>query len=97
MAGPLSGIAGQPQVPLSQSNSASQNNDQVRDRQDARAQTQTDRVQPQNAPAAQSQGSNNARSQEQLDRKLEDLLVAQSRNGDDSPTIRRGSLIDLSV
>ena len=92
MAGPLSGIAGQQQVPLAQQTQTNQNQDstQVRDQDDV--QNQDNGVQPQGAPVADLQETG-VDSQDVLQQQIDELL-ATSNNGEDA---QRGSLVDIAV
>ena len=94
MAGPLSGIAGGSQVPLSQPSSLNQNQNDVQVRQQEDEQAQPDQVQPQSAPAAETQGSStqNTNDQNILQQQIEELLSSDSAA--DAP---RGSLVDIAV
>ncbi|MCB9982068.1 MAG: hypothetical protein H6861_00110 [Rhodospirillales bacterium] len=96
MAGPLSGIAGQQQVPLTQpSQTSNQNTNGVRGQNEER-QPEVGRVQPQGAPAAETQTSE-SNNQDVLQQQI-DQAIAGSRNelsGAEAP--RRGSLVDVVV
>ncbi|MEZ5813256.1 MAG: hypothetical protein R3E13_00780 [Alphaproteobacteria bacterium] len=92
MAGSLSGVAAQ-QIPVSQPSQQDQNNTQVRQREER--DPEDGRVQPQGAAAAESQGSE-ASNQNDLQRQADELLAAsQGDNGQQSETLRRGSLVDI--
>lgn len=96
MAGPLSGIAGQQQIPLSQPSQLDQNNGQVRGNQDEQEQNNLNRVPPQGAAAAETNdtATNN---QNDLQARADELLAAQNDNGEQGETTRRGSLIDVVI
>ncbi len=95
MAGPLSGIAGQQQVPLSQSSQVDQNNTQVRQREER--EPEENRIQPQGTAAAETQNTE-TNNQNNLQEQADELLAAnQSEGGQQSETARRGSLIDVVV
>lgn len=96
MAGPLNGIGGQQQVPLSQPFQPGQDSNQVRNNPEQ--QPADNQVQPQGAPAA---GTQNTETDDQdvLQQQIKELITGSSaENGlsaDDAP--RRGSLVDVTV
>ena len=95
MAGPLSGIAGQQQVPLSQPSQLDQNNAQVR-RNDEQ-QPEENRVQPQGTASAETQNTE-TNNQNNLQQQADDLLAASgNEDSQQSETARRGSLIDVVI
>lgn len=91
MAGPLSGLSGQTSAPLSTPYQPGQNASAT-----ARAQEnqtpQTNRVQPQNAAAADTQNSQANRRNDKDDQKSVVSLSADERG-----QTRRGSLVDITV
>lgn len=96
MAGPLSGIAGQQQIPLSQPSQLDQNNQatQVRDNQQRQ---QANRVQPQGAPVNETQDSATENLND-LQQRADELLSARGEdNAQQSESLRRGSLIDVVI
>ena len=96
MAGPLSGIAGQQQIPLSQPSQLDQNNSsQVRGNEQNSEQENLNRVPPQGTVTAESNETN--ANLNDLQSRADELLAAQNDNGDSGETTRRGSLIDVVV
>jgi hypothetical protein len=92
MAGPLSGIGGQPQVTqAAQSQSASQNNQGVRQQEEQR-ETRPNEVQPQGAPVNENQDANNTNQ----NRVSQEEFVA-SNDAEFDPSTPRGSLVDIAV
>ena len=98
MAGPLSGIGGQPQVfQASQIQNTNQNNQGVRQQNDEQRQARdTNEVQPQNAPV------NNVQDTTQNAQNLNDLsqdpvFAANESEAQVDPNAPRGSLIDIAV
>lgn len=96
MAGPLSGIAGQQQVPLTQASQASnQNTNTVRGQNDDR-QPEPARVQPQGAPAAETQNTETS-NQDIFQQQLEQVLANNQNDPVGNETPRRGSLVDVVI
>lgn len=94
MAGPLSGVPGQP-IPLSSPYSPGQTPaEQVRTAQDQ--QPAPNQVQPQNAPAAQTQESQ-AETENDGDRDDRIQQALSSISEEDRATTRRGSVVDITV
>ncbi len=92
MAGPLTGIGGQTQIPqATQSQAASQNNQGVR-QQDEQRETRPNEVKPQGAPTNETQhtATNN-----QETRRQEQFLA--SNDAEIDPNTPRGSLVDIAV
>lgn len=89
MAGPLNGIGGQQQVPLSNPSQASQTNNQVR-QQEEDQEPQENTVQPQGSAASETQNT---------ETENEDVIRAQQEdalNNSDNER-ERGSLVDVTV
>jgi len=93
MAGPLSGIAGQQHAPIAQQTQTNQNQNTNQVREQADRQPQNNQVQPQGAPAAESQNTETG-NQDALQQRVEQLLTAQADSGADQP---RGSVIDITI
>lgn len=91
MAGPLSGLSAQPQIPLA--NTQQPNQQAVRQQQEREA--QPNQVQPQGAQAAQTQQSE-TNNQDALQAQVQEFLSA-SNDGGEQDNQPRGSLIDISV
>lgn len=92
MAGPLSGIGAQSQVAqAAQTQSASQNNQGVRQQEEQR-ETRPNEVQPQGAPVNENQDVNNA-SQNAVPQEE----FAASNDTEFDPSTPRGSLVDIAV
>lgn len=92
MAGPLTGIGGQTQIPqATQSQSAAQNNQGVRQQEEQR-ETRPNEVQPQGAPTNETQNTaaNNQETQRQ-----EQFFASNDAEVD--PNSPRGSIIDIAV
>ena len=97
MAGPLSGIAGQQQIPLSQPTQLDQNSQQATQlRQNDQQTQQPNRVQPQGAPVNETQDSN-TEDLNNLQARADELLDASNDGGQQSESLRRGSLIDVVI
>ena len=94
MAGPLNGIGGQQQLPVSNtSQPGGQNTNQaLREREDA--QPQENVVQPQSAPAADVQNTETG-NQDILQGRIADALAQQGDTAE--AELRRGSLLDIEV
>ncbi len=95
MAGPLSGIAGQQQVPLSQTSQLDQNNAQVRRNEDER-EPEANRVQPQGTASAETQNTE-TNNQNNLQQQADELLSANQNEFGEQEATRRGSLVDVVV
>lgn len=95
MAGPLSGIQGQ-QASLQQAQSLQQqqqqNTGQVRDRNDQ--EPQPNEVQPQGAPATETQDSANT-NQNVFQQQIEDLIASGAIDGVENSQLQRGTLLDV--
>jgi len=98
MAGPLSGIAGQQQIPLATSLQSGQNTGQAREREDAQQSPEQDRtqVQPQGAAVAESQSTETGN---QDVANQENAAFAQNSAANDplSDPQPRGSQVDILV
>ena len=94
MAGPLSGIGAGIQVPLNQTSPQGQNNTSQVNAQEDR-QPQQNQVQPQNAPVAESQDSNN--SQDLIQQQLEEFAAGERSEIANQNERERGSIVDISV
>ncbi len=94
MAGPLSGIGSGQQVPLNQTISQGQNNySQLRAQEDRKP--EANRVQPQNAAAADTQSTNTE--QDFIQQQLEEFAAGEASNITNQNERERGSLVDISV
>ena len=92
MAGPLTGIGGQTQIPqATQSQASSQNNQGVR-QQDEQRETRPNEVKPQGAPTNETQ---NTATNNQETRRQEQFLASNDAEVD--PNTPRGSLVDIAV
>lgn len=95
MAGPLNGIGGQQQAPLAQPSQSGQDTNQVRGRNDQEA--QQNQVQPQGAPAADTQNSE-TNNNDVLQQQIRELLDANGgEEGLNANAPRRGSLVDIAI
>ena len=94
MAGPLTGIGGQTQIPqATQSQSPAQNNQGVRQQEEQR-ETRPNEFQPQNAAVNESQNAN----ADNLNVVDQETFLASNLNEEGSdPNAQRGSLIDIAV
>ena len=95
MAGPLSGIGSQTQsaVAAQAQQQSQQNNQGVRQTNEEQRETRANRVQPQNAPANETQNAN--QSQEQI---RQEQFFASNINAEDvNENSPRGSLVDIAV
>lgn len=96
MAGPLNGIGGQQQVPLSQPFQPGQDSNQVRGQNDQ--QPNENQVQPQGAPAADTQNTE-TNNQDVLQQQIQELIsgsgAEEGLSAEDAP--RRGSLVDVQI
>ena len=93
MARPINGLAGQQQIPLSQPSQQNNQNNAVRQQEER--ETQPNRVQPQGAPAAESQNSD--ATDNRFQQALEDRVASAISSQENGEAVRRGSLVDLSV
>lgn len=92
MAGPLTGIGGQTQIPqATQSQASSQNNQGVR-QQDEQRETRPNEIKPQGAPTNETQ---NTATNNQETRRQEQFLA--SNDAEIDPNTPRGSLVDIAV
>ncbi|HOO81814.1 MAG TPA: hypothetical protein PK513_04875 [Alphaproteobacteria bacterium] len=95
MAGPLSGIAGQQQVPLAQpSQTSTQNTNGVRGQSEQKP--EADRVQPQGAPAAETQNTE-THNEDVLQQQIQNALTTDQNDPAGAETLRRGSLVDVVI
>ncbi|MCB9981714.1 MAG: hypothetical protein H6860_04870 [Rhodospirillales bacterium] len=95
MAGPLSGIAGQQQIPLAQpSQTSNQNTNGVRGQNEQ--QPEVNRVQPQGAPAAETQNTE-THNEDVLQQQLQNALASDQDDPAGGETLRRGSLVDVVI
>ena len=97
MAGPLSGISGQGAA-LQQAQNVQQQQNQNTGLvgENDEAEQQNNEVQPQGAPAAETQSSENT-NQNVFQQQIEDLIASGAIDNDGNSELQRGSLLDIEV
>ena len=94
MAGPLSGIGGQTQIPqATQTQNTAQNNQGVRQQEEQQSETRSNEIRPQGAPVNETQDTNAGN----LNAVQQEALFTASNEDEFDPATPRGSLVDIAV